>query len=247
MSQSLLEQLRNKEQATREEASGLSQFSELRIKTASDFQAIGPELYKAYKDELPLLADLPKAPTLGSLGFLLPKNATGIKEIFEDNWNSSLLSYAANADLFLQLAQRIEDGKEDANSDLVKAATRALLCAANQPARNLEQYKYQAQRRVDKHAQKPGSTRDTVITEDEAKALHTTLETASKIERLSRRGSGIKGISAIFNNRGRGNRYGSGGGRYRPQWFSRGSFRGRRGRGGRTGGRGGRGSYTNQQ
>ena len=234
--QSFIQQLREREKKTREEASGLSAFESLRVKNASEFQPLGPDLYRSYKEELPLLQDLPKAPALGSFNFLLPKQASGLKDLYEDNWNSSLLTYAAVSDLYLRILQLVEEKKITSDSEVVQSATRALLCASNQPARNLQQYRYQATRRVNKHALKPGTERDTVINEEDAKSLQTAVDTASKLEKLTRKSSRPKAFGSRIQYYGREHRYSD------YTQYNRGNYRGRRGgrgrgRGGRTGGR----------
>jgi hypothetical protein len=224
---SILDALLANETEQQDDASGLARFSGLRIKTASDYIAIPPQVFSTLRENLTLYKSLPKPPSLGSLNFLITKGATDIKEQFEDHWTAASVSYAAACEVYVQIARLVEDAKIAPDHELVAATRRLLLTVQNTPARALQTYKHLARRQALKGAAKPSQTRDQVLTADEAKALHTEIDTARKLKQKTstkprrRYGQGFytsfkPSPSTYPSNRGGGNR---------------GRGRGRRGRG----------------
>eukprot|EP00466_Bigelowiella_natans_P021572 jgi/Bigna1/133573/aug1.21_g8281 len=72
---SLLDLPRQTETLEQEETAGLDKFAGLRIASATDFLPLKPSTHKAVREKLQLHTDLPKPPTLGSLGFLTKKGS----------------------------------------------------------------------------------------------------------------------------------------------------------------------------
>ena len=180
---SLLDLLRQTETLEQEETAGLDKFTGLRITSATDFLPLKPSTYKAVREKLQLYKDLPKPPTLGSLGFLVKKGSGDIKEIFEDSWTNNCLTYAAACDVYVHLTQLLETEAIPEDHEIFKAARRLILVASNAPARNLQTYKYIARKQVLKSTPKPGNSRDQVLSESEAKEINTELDTLNKLQR----------------------------------------------------------------
>ena len=191
------------------------------------------------KDEFVIYKDLPRAPTLGSLGFLIKKGAADLREQFEDHWQTSCLSYAAAAAIYVRVAELLEEKKIDEDDEITTLARRLILCTSNAPARSLQIYRYIAEKQAVKSTPKPGTAREEIISGEEAKSLNAKIDTAKKLEKNSK----------PANRRGR--RGGRGFGTYfgPNSYFSafpglNYSYRGRRGRRGRRGGR--RGARNSQ-
>ena len=179
----LLKVLQQAETAAAEAASGLSAYAEFRVDSAEDFNELPPDLYKQFREELKLYKTLPRPPTLGSLSFLLPKGGSLLKELFEDNWSSTCLTYAAVAELLKEISDRLNAKELKANDNIVLLARKALLTASNAPKRSLSYYKYLAQRSAIRTAQKPGIKKGEVLSATETKQIQTTLDTASKLRK----------------------------------------------------------------
>ena len=189
----------------REEArdfNGLGDYEGLLVEKPSDYKSLTPDIFKYLKENLSLAAHLPKAPTLGEYSFLLSRKANLATELFNDTWTSASLNYAACADTYCYLAELVEAGSLEADSDAVKSAGQALLTASNILARSLQFYKHLVKKQATKDAQKPGTEREQALTEADAKAVATALETKAKLERLSKPSRGGRGPRG----RGRGRR-----------------------------------------
>lgn len=237
---SLLSKLLQSETAEREDKSGLTSFSGLRITKPSEFVPLDTTSFTSLKDELVLFRDLPKPPTLGSLGFLIKKGASDIREIFEDNWTASCLTYAAAAAIYSRIAKLLEEEKIEEGDEILTLARRLILCASNSPARSLQIYKYIAEKQALRSTPKPGTSREEIISGEEAKAINSKLDSAKKLAQASKsrgrgrgRGPGrTRGFSTYFQQS-----YYPFPGFYQPYQRGRGQGRGRGRRGGRRGGR----------
>ena len=219
---SVLETLATAAKEDAKEFHGLSVYEGLLVSKPSDYQALSPEIFKFLKEDLSLASHLPKAPSLGECSFLLSKKANLATELFNDTWASASLNYAATAETYCHLAELVEAGTLEADAQAVKAAGQALLTCSNVLARSLQFYKHLVKKQATKDAQKPGAQREQVLTEADAKALSTALETKAKLERLSKPSRGGRGGRGRGRG-GRGNRYwrrnrrNGGGGRGRGQ------------------------------
>ena len=248
----ILDELSRIDTAEHETDSGITaDHRALIVKKASDFRALTADEFKRFKDDSTIAAHLPKAPTPGAHDFLLPKSSADIRLQFEDAWTASSATYAAAAELFISIKHILQaqdiDIKEDTRETLQKQARRLLLLASNAPARHLSIFKYILKKTAVKSAQKPGSTREQALDEQEIKELSSTLDTISKLKRhLPGRGRRPQGRRP-----GRGNGFTSSFQRQRhrprggrPFYPSYPSYP--RGRGQPSRGRGGRGAPANQ-
>ena len=197
-------------------------------------------MFSSFKEDLPLFKDLPKAPTLGSLSFLVKQGSSDIRELFEDNWTTSCLTYAAAVEVYSRIAELQKEELFDEDDPLFAAVRRLILCAANSPARSLQFYRYLAEKRALRATPRPGTQRQEIISQEEAKSLNAKIDTAKKLSRSTgsqrgQRGRRGRGFGTYFGPRNPFFHYGYQGG-YRGG--RRGGPRGRRGRGrGRPGGR----------
>jgi hypothetical protein len=183
---SLFETLLQQEQSGLLKARGLERYKELLI-GSEGFQALPPDTYKAFKEQLPLLPHLPKPATLGAHAFLLSKKGGAlIKDQYEDAHNAALLTYAAAAEVFLETSELISTGSLDRDSKLALAVRRLLLSAGNGPARALEFYRYTAKKTALKSEARPGQAKTQVLSAEEVKDINTTLDATRKLERLTR-------------------------------------------------------------
>ena len=132
---SLLSQLFQQETQVLDDSQGLAKFEGFRVHKASEFTALDSRSYKAIKEALPLFPDLPKAPSLGALSFLLKQGSKDIREQFEDHWTTSCLTYAAACQVHVLLSEAVEQKvlPED-QADLFAALRRLICCASNGPA-----------------------------------------------------------------------------------------------------------------
>ena len=215
----VLETLSLNATAAAEEFNGLEVHQGLRVKQASDYKALSPEIFKFLKESFALFPHLPKAPTAGECGFLLTKKANLVTELFNDTWTSATLNYAAAAEVYTCVAALLKEGKLDEDSELIKASGGALLASSNVLARSVQFYKHLIKKQANKDAPRPGTERQPILTEVDAKGIATALETRQKLERLT--------------NRGRGGRFSRGRGRGRGRRKPRRHYNDHRGRGSR--------------
>ena len=182
---SVLNTLTETAHADAKEFNGLGVYEGLLVEKPSDYQALPADIFKFLKENLALAAHLPKAPSLGEHSFLLSRKANLATELFNDTWTSATLNCAACAEVYTFLAELVEAGTLEADSNAVKTAGQALLTSSNVLGRSLQFYKHLVKKQATKVAQKPGSEREQVLTEADAKAVATALETKAKLERLS--------------------------------------------------------------
>ena len=202
----VLETLTLNATAAAEEYNGLEVYKGLRVKQASDYKALSPEIFKFLKESFALFPHLPRAPTAGEHGFLLTKKANLATELFNDTWTSATLNYAAAAEVYTYVAALVEEGKLDGDSELIKASGGALLASSNVLARSAQFYKHLIKKQANKDAPKPGTERQPILTEADAKGIATALETRQKLERLTNRGRGGRPSRGRGRGRGRRNR-----------------------------------------
>lgn len=214
--------------ATKKEAdeeSGLDRFEDLKITDAETYRALDSDTFKFLKEQLPLTAALPKPPVLGEYQFLLSAGGHNLKDLFEDNWNTASLAYAASAEAFTSLSEYLEGEDIDKESnpvqELIRAVRIALLTSQHTLARTRDFYRYLAKRTANKTVAKPGQNRTSVIQEADAKQISTAIETKTKLQRLTQ-----PKTRGRERGRGRQNRY------WRPR-NQRWGFSGRGRRGGR--------------
>lgn len=232
--QSTLDTLIKNTEKEAEDSSGLTRYEDLLVRSPTGYKSLPLQSLNHLREQLPLYAALPKPPTLGEFNFLLGKKGNDLRELFEDNWKASTLSYAACAEVFTALAELTRDDSEEkhlseeAKKLLTSAATKALLSANNSLARSREYYQYLAVKAANRDATKPGSNREKLIAESNAKEICQVLDTKSKLKRLtqptrprgrgryqnrywrSRGGRGRRNFPTYYNPRGRGQGRGRG-------------------------------------
>ena len=125
----LLNLLTQTEEESRQQKKGLDKYRGLRVDKPSDFPALDPKTYASLKEELPLSQDLPRAPSLGSLAFLIKKGSQDRREQFEDHWASSTLTYAAAAEVYAELTRLLNAGTIPDDDPVFQAGRRLLLAA----------------------------------------------------------------------------------------------------------------------
>ena len=220
-----------------EDSSGLTRCEDLLVRSPTDYKQLPLQSLNHLKEQLPLCAALPRPPTLGEFNFLLGKKGNDLRELFEDDWKASTLTHAACAEVFTVLAElSTEDNNderqqlsEEAQQQLTSAATKALPSASNSLARSREHCQCLAVKAANEDAPKPGSNREKLIAEPNAKGICQVLDTKSKLKRLTqtpklrgrgrcqnrywrnRGGRGRRNSTYHYNPRGRGRERGRGG------------------------------------
>ena len=241
-SPSLVQQLLSLDIEEHQADSDTAKFQKLRVRKAADYTALDSTDFKRFKEDLPLVKELPLAPTLDQDFLFKGQHSKAVRLLFEDSWSSLTVNYAQTVDLFTHLLRILDQHEVSADDEIRKSARRLLLLAQNAQARLLQQYKYLVTRHTLKGARAPGSSKDSLLTSTELKTICTTLETGNKIQRLSAqaRRSQAQAFTAAFSRRRQQtpNSYYP----YRPR--GRGNNFYRRGRGG---GRRGRGRGQQQQ
>ena len=181
---SLLDALKKDLNKAINDKAGLSEFEPVFIKSADKYQLLSTKEFAHLKESLRLFSFLPKPPAIAEYSFLLSKKGGNlIREAFEDNWQAASLNYAAVAENTISVLKAVKVGEIKSDSPIVKASTNALLTAHNVLARSIQQYKHLARKQANKESQRPGTERTRIISEEEARALQSEIDTKQKLER----------------------------------------------------------------
>lgn len=182
----ILTQIKRDLQEQIKKSANLGNLEEIAISNPSDYKALSATEFKHLKEQLALHSFLPKAPVLAEFQFLLQnKGGKLLREQFEDVWSSATLNYAAAADNFAAVLELFDDSKVAQGNKIFRAASTALLAASNVLARTLETYKQIATRQATKGSQRTTAERHRILSTEEAKSIQTTVDTASKLKKLT--------------------------------------------------------------
>lgn len=182
----LLTALLQSEAESQNTKSGLDEYTGLLVQAPEQYPTLPPSVYRALTQELKLFPSLPRAPTLGEYSFLLKKSGSEVKELFEDHWATSTLTYSAAAELYVQLVKAKDDEKLAEDSPIFDVARKLLLCSTNSLGRSLEVYKYLATKATLKTAPRPGTQRSSVLSTEEAKNLNCQIDITRKLQQNSK-------------------------------------------------------------
>ena len=179
----LLTALLKSETTEQEVKSGLAEYEGLRTSKPEDHPGLPPATHKALTDELKSFKSLPKPPVLGECAFLLKRSGSDVRETFEDSWTTSTLTHAAVAEVCVQLLKAHQEDLIPEDHVLFQQARKASLCTTNSLHRSLEVCECIAKRAAVKSTPRPGSQKTSVLTQEEAKEINTSLDTAKKSQR----------------------------------------------------------------